>query len=295
MKLVLAILTVVASVASMNLAVADWPQYRGSSGTGKVAGELKVPNWNQATPQVLWKTETPLGFSSFAVSEGRAFTLVGEDADGQPREVCLALDAATGEELWSVPLGDRDYGHDGGNAGAKDNRGGDGPRGTPTTDGSHVYVYDAHLVLSCLDSKTGEVVWQTDVVEDYDGRNIKWLNATSPVLREGVLYVGGGGPGQSFLAINKQDGSLIWKSGDELITHATPAYATINGVDQLVYFVQSGLVSVAASTGKELWRTSFPFSVSTAASPVVDGDLVYCSAGYGVGAGLFRATGDIEA
>jgi hypothetical protein len=37
-----------------------------------------------------------------------------------------------------------------------------------------------------------------------------------------------------------------------------------------------------------LWRYAFPFSISTAASPVVAGDVVYCSAGYGVGAGAVR-------
>ena len=44
------------------------------------------------------------------------------------------------------------------------------------------------------------------------------------------------------------------------------------------------------TTGKELWRFAFPFRTSTAASPVVDGDLVYCSAGYGVGAGACRVS-----
>ena len=39
------------------------------------------------------------------------------------------------DELWRVPLGASEYGHDGGNSGAPDNRGGDGPRSTPATDG----------------------------------------------------------------------------------------------------------------------------------------------------------------
>ena len=43
-------------------------------------------------------------------------------------------------------------------------------------------------------------------------------------------------------------------------------------------------------TGKELWRYNFNYSTSTAASPVVSGDIVYCSAGYGVGAGAARIT-----
>ena len=52
--------------------------------------------------------------------------------------------------------------------------------------------------------------------------------------------------------------------------------------------MQSGLVSLSTETGAEKWRSQFPFSVSTAASPVASGNQVYCSAGYGVGAGVFR-------
>src|SRR5258708_34240108 len=51
---------------------------------------------------------------------------------------------------------------------------------------------------------------------------------------------------------------------------------------------RSGLLSVEPKTGKELWRYAFDYNTSTAASPVVAGDIVYCSAGYGVGAGAVR-------
>jgi outer membrane protein assembly factor BamB len=103
-----------------------------------------------------------------------------------------------------------------------------------------------------------------------------------------LIYVGGGGPGQSFLAFDKMSGAALWKTGDELMTHATPHVTTVNKVKQVIFFAQSGLVSLDAKTGQELWRTKFPFSVSTAASPISEGNLVYCSAGYGVGAGLFK-------
>ena len=52
--------------------------------------------------------------------------------------------------------------------------------------------------------------------------------------------------------------------------------------------MQSGLIAVEPEGGEELWRTEFPYKVSTAASPVVEGDVVYCSAGYGVGAAAWR-------
>lgn len=265
------------------LLAADWGQYRGQLGNGRSTETLGNTNWKANPPEIQWKAETPLGFSSFAVADGRAFTLIAPMVGSKKVETCLALDAKSGKKLWSVPLGESDYGHDGGNAGAPGNRGGDGPRSTPAVDGDRVYVYDAHMVLSCFDAASGNRLWRHDVLAEFAGRQIKWRNATSPLIHGDLIYVGGGGEGRSFLAFQKETGELAWKSGDETITHATPTFATIHDVPQVIYFVQFGLVSVDANNGAELWRSAFPFSVSTAASPVVEGNRVYCSAGYGVG------------
>jgi outer membrane protein assembly factor BamB len=240
---------------------------------------------------VIWKKPTPLGFSSFAISNGRAFTLV---ANKDKKETLIALNADSGEQLWAAPLGSSVYEQGGGNAGTKDNRGGDGPRSTPTSDGKLVFVYDSHMLLSCFDAETGNPVWSHDIVAEFGGRNIKWLNATSPLLDGNMIFVGGGGPGKSFLAFDKTTGKLLWETADEMMTHATPHVATIDNKKQLVFFTQSGLVSVDPGTGREFWRTKFPFSVSTAASPVISGNYVYASAGYGVGAGLFKVNGEQE-
>lgn len=279
------VLTFVCSMASDTQA-ADWPQYRGPRGDGK-SSETIVSDFSR-TPKILWKVKTPLGFSSFAIADGRAFTLVAREVNGRMSEICIALDSNNGEQLWEATLGPSDYDHDGGNSGARGNRGGDGPRSTPATDGQHVFVYDAHMVLTCFSASDGELLWQRDIQRELAGRSIKWLNATSPVLDGDKLYVGGGGSGQTFLAFDKSTGGLLWKSGDETITHATPCVATIHGVKQVIFFAQSGLVGVDSGSGQELWRRKFNFAVSSAASPVTENDLVYCSAGYGVGAGLFQ-------
>lgn len=268
---------------------ADWTQYRGPQGNGKSTETIGTINWARSTPKPIWKIDTPLGFSSFSIADGRGFTLVARSNNAREKvETCIAIDMQTGHELWSVPFGISDYGHDGGNAGARNNQGGDGPRSTPCCDGERVYVYDSYMLLSCLNAKSGEIIWQVDVPKEYEGRNIKWMNASSPVLDGNNVYVGGGGPNKTFLAFNKTSGQLVWKSGDETITHATPSLASIHGDRQLIFFAKSGLVSVAADSGQEYWRAEFPFSVSTAASPIVNGNYAYCSAGYGVGAGLFK-------
>jgi hypothetical protein len=72
------------------------------------------------------------------------------------------------------------------------------------------------------------------------------------------------------------------------MTHASPVMATLHGEKQVIFFTQKGLVSVTPAEGRVLWRAPHPYSVSSAASPVVWEDLVYCSSGYGVGASCFK-------
>src|SRR5437660_12572486 len=74
---------------------ADWPQYRGPNydGSSPETGILK--KWPSEGPRQVWKKPVNVGFSSFAISGGKAFTLEQRNIDGADQEVCLALDAAT--------------------------------------------------------------------------------------------------------------------------------------------------------------------------------------------------------
>lgn len=270
---------------------ADWPQYRGGAGDGVSAETMQ---WSPAGLKVVWKVPSHTGFSSFSVGGGRAFTLITQELEGANQEVVVAQDASNGKTLWSAPLNVANY-DKGGNDGVKDkndpaksNDGGDGPRSTPTIVGDRVVVMSSQLALRAFEAATGKVLWTRDLKAEHEGRNIQWQNAASPLLEGGLLFVAGGGPGQSLMAVDPKNGNVVWKAFDEKMTHATPVAATIGGERQVIFFLQSGLLSVEPKTGKELWRYSFPYKISTAASPVVGGDIVYCSAGYGVGAGAVR-------
>ena len=272
---------------SAALFAADWPQYRGPHHDGKTLEKMSSA-WPANGFKPLWKVPTPNGFSSFVVQNRRAYTIVGRDADGVPREVLVALDADTGKELWSVAFGTSRYGHDGGNAGAGNNKGGDGPRSTPTVDGERVYVLTADLLLAAVQAKDGKEIWKRDLIKEHKGQNITWKNAASPVVDGDLIFVAAGGAGESLLAFNKNDGKTVWKSESDKITHATPVPATIHGERQIIFFTQKGLVSVKPADGTVLWRHPFKYSTSTAASPVVADNIVYCSAGYGVGSSAIQ-------
>lgn len=280
-------LALASALAAGSLEAADWPNYRGPNHNGVSSERLGA--WPKAGPKQLWKIPMNAGFSSIAVAGNLATTLVLRDVDGVKREVCLGLDANTGKELWATTLAVAKY-DGGGDDGKPENKGGDGPRSTPAIDAGNVYVLDAKLMLSCLDAKTGKQKWARDIAADHKAMSLRWQNAASPLVVGDLIFVAAGGKGESLLGISKADGKTVWKGEDDAITHATPTHGTIHGQPQVIFYTQKGLVSVEPKSGKVLWRHPYQFSVSTAASPIIAGDIVYCSAGYGVGAGAARIT-----
>jgi outer membrane protein assembly factor BamB len=258
---------------------ADWPQFRGPNYDGTTAETIRTA-WPDEGPQVLWKAELGPSFGSFAVSGGKAFAYVQRKVAGEDKEVAVALDADTGKELWAVPLGRPVF----------DKQGGFGPRSTPTVADGRVYILGSFQLLTCLEADTGKILWQHDLVKQYDGRVISWYSAASPIIADGLIFINAGGTGQALLAFNKDNGELVWKGEDDMPTHASPVVATIHGVKQVIFLTQTGLVSVVPQTGKVLWRFAFPFKTSTASTPIVWEDMVYCSAAYSVGAAVCRIT-----
>jgi outer membrane protein assembly factor BamB len=263
-----------------------WPQYNGPNHDRTSHEVIALRKWPEPGPPEVWKVATNAGFSSLTIADGKVFTLVSRFHDGAEREHCVALEAGSGKELWSAPLSKPEYDR-GAGAGADGNSGGDGPRSTPCYVDGRVIVLDSLLLLACFDAQTGKAIWKKDLVAEHEGRLIRWQSAASALVDDGRVFVAGGGAGESLLAFDSATGELVWKTGDERMTHATPIAATIHGVRQVIFYVQSGLISVDPATGQELWRQEYPYKTSSAASPVVFEELVYVSAGYGVGAGAF--------
>ena len=282
-------LVTAANLCAQTSAPAEWATFRGPNHDG-TAPAVKVSDWKNAKLKTLWKTDTPSGFSSFAVAGGKAYTIVTGESEGNTGEVLTCIDARTGKEVWNKPLTVIGKYDGGGDAGTPENKGGDGPRSSPVIDNGKVYAIDANLGVYCFDAATGKEIWKRDVMKENEGVQIKWQNAASPLIDGDILMMCGGGEGQALLGLNKDTGKVVWKGEDDKMTHATPILADIHGVHQAIFFTQTGLVAVQPQDGKVLWRAPFPFKVSTAASPVVYEDIVYCSAGYGVGAGAFKVS-----
>ena len=288
-KQILRITLLISAITTNNINsyAGDWTQYRGPNFDGSSSEKLTISSWPQTEIEPLWKAPTRLGFSSLAVANSRVFTIVMENVDGVEREVCLALNHDTGIKLWSKILNIAKY-DGGGNSGAKNNKGGDGPRTTPSSDGDLVFILDGRLTLHCLDAKNGDKKWTVNLVKKHNAQTIRWQNAATPIIDGDLIFVCGGGEKQSLLAINKTTGETVWSGESDQMTHASPIVTEIHGKRQVIFLTQDGMVACDTINGKVLWRAKHPFKISTAASPIVENNIVYCSAGYGVGAAAFK-------
>jgi len=261
------------SLAIMAATAADWPQYRGPNHDGTSTDRI-VKLWPDNGPPEIWRVPCTNGLSSLAVSGGRVFTQIRRSDGIEDREVCVALDANTGAELWAVDIGPTNYsggvGYD------------DGPRSTPSVQNGRVFVLSSFLNLYALDATNGTAIWTRDLLSLYGGFVIGWENAASPLLDNDLIIINCNTPAQSLFALRTSDGSVAWRTQNEGMTHSTPVIATIQGLPQLVFATQSGLVGLNRTNGALLWKAVYPFNYSTSigVSPVVHSNIVFISANY---------------
>jgi len=253
-------------------------QWRGNNRDGTSAERGLLKDWPAGGPKLAWTVKgAGEGYSSFAVAGGKVYTLGARGGT----EYTMAFDEATGKKLWEVATGSR----------FRNDRG-DGPRATPTIDGGQVYAYGASGDLAVLDAATGKIAWKINVLEKFGGRNITWGLSESPLVMPDRILINAGGASASIVAVNRKDGSLIWKSGSDEAGYSSGILVPFQGIPQAVFFSASHGVAVDARDGRQLW-TYGKASNSTAnvATPIARGNKVFFSSDYGTGAGLVALSG----
>lgn len=275
-------LTLCVCLGTFSTVAADWPQYRGPDHNG-VSRDRINRNWSGSVTNPVWRLPLDNALSSLAVRGGRVFTQARRVIEGGSREVCLALNAATGAELWATVVDVASYPN--GGVGFDD-----GPRTTPAVDDDSVYVLTSYLKLLRLSVTNGSVIWSNNLVSTHGSSVIPWQNAASPVIEDGLIFLNANAGAARLMALSTTNGSLVWRSQNEGLTHSTPVLTTMHGARQLIFATQQGLVSLNPQTGDRLWRTNYPFGYSTslAASPVVHGNLVFITGFYAMGSAAFE-------
>ena len=254
-----------------------WTDFRGPRRDGRYTQTPVLTSWPASGLEPLWSQPIGGGYASFAVAEGRAFTV----EQRRQQEVVAAYDAATGRELWT-------HGWD---ARFAEAMGGPGPRATPTWHAGRVYALGATGRLWALDAATGDVLWQRDILQDARADNLPWAMAASPLVVDDVVVVQPGGTrGWSVAAYDRAAGDVVWRALDDVQGYTSPMIVTLAGVRQILTVTAERALGLRVDDGTLLWDHPWVTpTVPSMSQPLVIGDdRVFLSAGYGHGAAVIE-------
>jgi outer membrane protein assembly factor BamB len=236
----IALVAVILWLGSNSARAEDWPQFHGPNrdNISTETGLLKA--WPEGGPTLLWTAQgLGHGFSSMAVAGGMIYTAGNVEKD----TIITALDAG-GKTLWQVkngPAWTKDY---------------PGTRATPTLDGDRLYHQSPLGQIVCLQARTGEPIWQFNVLEKFGSEPPRWALAESLLIDGDRLISCPGGPQTCMVALDKQTGAVLWKapSTGELAGYASPTLAEYQGLRMIITLTAKALIGVNADTGDLLWH-----------------------------------------
>jgi outer membrane protein assembly factor BamB len=302
MRIVL-LIHVAALLPLVQLAAADWPQFRGPSGDGTSAARNLPTQWGGGFADPTWQVEIPgRGWSSPVVIGDRVWLTSAEAvalptaerqrklAEGFYKDFqeqfqahssvtlyAIEVNLKTGELLRELELFTCE---DAAPIHATNTY----ASPTPASDGQRLYCHFGSLGTVALELANGRVVWHERFrVDDITGPG------SSPVLWRDKLILPCDGADQQFVvALDKLTGQIAWKTprpkidleGKHRRAFSTPLVVEHGGREQLIVPGAQWMCSYDPGTGEELWRVNFGDGHATIPRPVYRDGLVYVCTGY---------------
>ncbi|MEM1443490.1 MAG: PQQ-binding-like beta-propeller repeat protein, partial [Verrucomicrobiota bacterium] len=269
----------------------DWPRFLGPTDDCISPETHLLASFPEGGPQKVWEIEKGSGYTSPVIADGK---LVFFDRLGD-NEVVDCLDPLTGRQFWSyqypVEYSDR-YGFN------------DGPRASAVLSEGKAYTLGVTSVLSCLDLATGTLLWQRNLLTEFDRASFFFGHGTCPIIYDGKLIVplgtNGEKKGLSVVAFDQHTGKLLWSTEHEWnASYASPIVTELQGEPRLLVFqggesnpAFGGLLAINPETGELLdtfpWRPDKYESVNSSTPIPVGDDRVFLSTSYQLGGVLLK-------
>jgi outer membrane protein assembly factor BamB len=224
----------------------DARQFRGPERDGKFdeQGLLKV--WPEGGPRLLWETDTiGMGYASPAVVSDTIY-ITGMIEVNNGYLFALNLD---GTEKWRLKYGPE----------TEDSQA-PGARSTLTVEGTSGFLTSGLGVLYKIDLAAPAVLWKVDTLARFNGKQIQWAIAESPLVDDKYVYCMPGGEDSAVAALDKHTGETVWTSKGltDASSYCSPNIIIHNGRRILVTMTAKGLAGLDANTGEVLWPGTSP-------------------------------------
>ncbi len=227
----------------------NWPCWRGPNGDG-TSDETNLPVEWGPEKNIIWKSEVPgNGYSSPVIWEDKLF-LTSALVDKNER-LLLCFDKNTGEELWRKTVLNSPF--------ERKHNDNSFASGTPATDGNFVYVsfLDGEYAFVAAYDFSGNKIWEQRPGKFQSPHGY----SCSPAIYNDKLIINGNSLGDSFLAaLNKNDGSIVWKVQHENPAHSftTPIFREMAGKMQMIFGGNKQVNSYNPDNGTRYWWVDGP-------------------------------------
>lgn len=259
---------------------ADSPQFRGPNRDGIFPETGLLKEWPEGGPAVAWTTNG-IGESYASLSiVGNTIYVPGMQGD---QGFLFVLDLA-GNIRAKHPYGPETQ-----------DKQAPGPRSTPTIDGDRLYLISGLGLVTCFQLPDCSILWQVDMMKRFEGQMITWTIAESPLIVDDKLICTPGGPDASVVALNKMTGETIWTSKglSEASAYCSPDVFEVGGRKLVVTMTAKSVVGLDAGSGEVLWTHPHETDYDIhAVTPVLEGLMLYYTAGYGSGGGMLQLSED---
>lgn len=215
-------------------------QWRGPNRDGKYPETELLKSWPEEGPELLLKVEgLGNGYSSPMVVDNAIYI----SGKREERDVLTKLDME-GNVQWETVYGyawDQSFPE---------------TRSTPTIEDGRIYIMGGLGNVVCIDSGSGEFIWQKDTHKEFEGEYHRWGMTESLLLTDKAVISSPTGQRTAVVALDKRDGSLLWESESQggVRSYVSPLLIEHNGSSMILITTSEDIMGVDPESGEVYWN-----------------------------------------
>ena len=252
-------------LGSLQVATADWPQFRGPNGNSVASGPAVSAKLDAGS--IAWTADLPgRGLGSPIVLGGRVFVTCSSGPK-QNRLHVICFNAADGRKRWERQFWAT------GRTMCQETTCVAAP--TPASDGERIFAIFSSNDLVCLDLE-GNLVWLRGLTVDYPNASNSLGMASSLTVTDGVLVAMVENDSESFTAgIDVKTGVNRWKlDRPKMANWTSPSLIrSPSGATHVLLQSGKGVTAVEPTTGRIVWQ--YTEGASTIPSGTVSDGILY--------------------
>ncbi|MCX7420131.1 MAG: PQQ-binding-like beta-propeller repeat protein [Planctomycetia bacterium] len=278
-------------VCSISFAGENWNQFRGPHGDGTTTEKGLPVKFGEGSPEIVWKTPiTGRAWSSPVVWENQIWLTNGPEIQNTTKEkpkldkpielFAVCIDLESGKVIHNLKMFEFDK-----------------PQFTHATNSyasptayieeGRVYIHFGAYGTACLDTKTGEKIWERHDLECDHFRG----PGSSPIVHDGLVYLTFDGyDAQYITALDKLTGKTVWKKdrgidfgttdGDAKKAYSTPLIIKEGQRELLISPFAAATIAYDPKTGEPIWTVRHG-GMNAAGRPLFGNGLLYINSADG--------------